>query len=40
MLEDKKLDRGTNKKVGGEWDTREAINTFDSWLHHQVAISS
>jgi len=40
MLEDKKLDKDTNRKVDDEWNIREAINIFDSWLHYQVVISS
>ena len=39
VLENKELYRSTSKETNGKWGTRETMNTFDSWLHHQVAIS-
>ena len=35
-----KKDRGTNREVEVEWDTREVMNTSNGRLHYKVAISS
>ena len=40
VSKDEKLDRGISGKVKIEWDTKEAMNIFDSRLYHKVAVSS
>ena len=40
MLENKKLNKGTNRKVNDESSTKETIDVFNSGLYYKVTISS
>jgi len=40
ILEDKELYRSTGRKINSKWGIREAVNIFNSWLYHKVAISN
>ena len=40
MLEDEEYNRRSSRKVEVEWGTRETMDTSDSGLYHEVAVSS
>ena len=40
VSKDEKLDRGISGEVKIEWDTKEAMDTFDGRLYYKVAVSS
>ena len=40
MLENKKSNRDTSRKFNSKWNTREAIDIFDSRLYYKVIINN
>ncbi len=40
MSENEKLNRNTSRKVKVEWDSRKTINTSNSGIYDEIAISS
>ena len=40
MSENKEPNRSTSEKTDGKWNTRKVIDISNSWIYHEVTISS